>query len=546
MSRPQAMNTLHATRHLATTSGLLDKLQSRHVNGINEGHTLAGLRATKPERPTGIPVLAKDRRSGKPSKLSLLTTGLGRRGVAERGVSDSVALLQSQTCSDRENGGQTDDLAPQHQLNQTADVSHVLRRRLQHRGNTSHRATTPATARQATGATKRGKQAKKTMKSSAKSGRTFVNTTVRTMQSTAQTVSKTAIAIKTAVAASASAALSAPILLAAVALLMLLSLLLWFIPTVAASSENTCASSVVQVPDETRAWVSQAAQTSGLNADFIAAIMKQESGFNPDAYASDSNGGTWGLLQMNRSVWRAVHPDGADQTPPEGITDPMTHAHYGGVYLKNRLEGVKQLKAAHPNMAFAQLNDLEALVVAHNAGEGNLMKYPNIPATTKQYLESIRPTISTSGSCSTTAGATTGTLTPPLVMDGNHVNVAATGTPVAQITTYSAGQCTWWAAARRLQINKPVDGHMGDGWMWAGSAQKFGYPTGGTVQLGDVASFAKGYLGASSEYGHVAIVEEIHEDGSIVISESGSGHPYAWLRTLTKEQVNNPNITFIH
>ena len=51
-----------------------------------------------------------------------------------------------------------------------------------------------------------------------------------------------------------------------------------------------------------------------------------------------------GLLQMNRSVWRGVHPDGADQTPPEGITDPMVHAHYGGMYLKNRLEGVKQLK----------------------------------------------------------------------------------------------------------------------------------------------------------------------------------------------------------
>lgn len=305
---------------------------------------------------------------------------------------------------------------------------------------------------------------------------------------------------------------------------------------------------MIEVPDEAEPWVSEAARSSGLGADFIAALMEQESGFRPDAYADDSNGGTWGLLQMNRSVWRGVHPDGADQTPPEGITDPMVHAHYGGMYLKNRLEGVKQLKAAHPDMPFAKLDDLTALVIAHNAGEGNLMKYPDIPSITKRYLDNVRPAIDMGGGCSATAGRTIGKLAPPLAMQPGtlNVDVAATGTPVGRITTYATGQCTWWAAARRLQIGKPVDGYMGDGWMWASSARKLGYPTGGDIQLGDVASFTKGYLGASTDYGHVAIVEEIKDNGSIVISESGGGIPYAWLRTLTKEQANNPNITYIH
>ena len=152
------------------------------------------------------------------------------------------------------------------------------------------------------------------------------------------------------------------------------------------------------------------------------------------------------------------------------------------------------------------------------------------------------------GGCSATAGRTIGKLAPPLAMQPGtlNVDVAATGTPVGRITTYATGQCTWWAAARRLQIGKPVDGYMGDGWMWASSARKLGYPTGGDIQLGDVASFTQGYLGASTDYGHVAIVEEIKDNGSIVISESGGGIPYAWLRTLTKEQANNPNITYIH
>lgn len=199
-------------------------------------------------------------------------------------------------------------------------------------------------------------------------------------------------------------------------------------------------------------------------------------------------------------------------------------------------------------MPFAKLDDLTALVIAHNAGEGNLMKYPDIPSITKRYLDNVRPAIDMGGGCSATAGRTIGKLAPPLAMQPGtlNVDVAATGTPVGRITTYATGQCTWWAAARRLQIGKPVDGYMGDGWMWASSARKLGYPTGGDIQLGDVASFTKGYLGASTDYGHVAIVEEIKDNGSIVISESGGGIPYAWLRTLTKEQANNPNITYIH
>ena len=39
---------------------------------------------------------------------------------------------------------------------------------------------------------------------------------------------------------------------------------------------------------------------------------------------------------------------------------------------------------------------------------------------------------------------------------------------------------------------------------------------------------------------------EIKDDGSIVVSDSGGGLPYAWLRTLTTDQANNPSITYIH
>ncbi|MCB5603777.1 CHAP domain-containing protein [Bifidobacterium breve] len=453
-------------------------------------------------------------------------------------------MLESQSAQ-METSEDDDLLSPVVPASRIRDgVTGIIRTRHAARGSTA-RATAGRTA---SVRAKRTRRSGKTMRSGVQGAESVARASTQVARQVTQTVSRTMAAVKAGVAASASAAVSVPFLLGAAAVLMVFSLLLWFIPTVAVGDDGGCEASVIEVPDEAKPWVSEAARSSGLSADFIAAIMKQESGFRSDAYADDSNGGTWGLLQMNRSVWRGVHPDGTDRTPPEGITDPMVHAHYGGMYLKNRLEGVKQLKAAHPGMPFAELDDLTALVIAHNAGEGNLMRYPDIPNTTKRYLDNVKPAIDVGVGCSATAGRTIGKLTPPLVMQPGtlNVDVAATGTPVGKITTYATGQCTWWAAARRLQIGKPVDGYMGDGWMWASSARKFGYPTGGGIQLGDVASFAKGYLGASADYGHVAIVEEIKDDGSIVVSESGGGLPYAWLRTLTKEQANNPSITYIH
>ncbi|MBS5011779.1 CHAP domain-containing protein [Bifidobacterium longum] len=464
--------------------------------------------------------------------------------AAERGIDMAWSVLESQPAQEEEDSEENNP-QPTAVAGRIGEGLNGVPRRKSATGGTMARV---AAGRRVSAHARRARRSGKAARSGGRRARSAAKASTQAARQAIRMVARTAMAVKAGITAAASTTVGVPILLGAVAVLMIVSLLLWFIPTVAAGDGGGCEAGVIEVPDEAKPWVSEAARSSGLGADFIAALMEQESGFRPDAYADDSNGGTWGLLQMNRSVWRGVHPDGADQTPPEGITDPMVHAHYGGMYLKNRLEGVKQLKAAHPDMPFAKLDDLTALVIAHNAGEGNLMKYPDIPSITKRYLDNVRPAIDMGGGCSATAGRTIGKLAPPLAMQPGtlNVDVAATGTPVGRITTYATGQCTWWAAARRLQIGKPVDGYMGDGWMWASSARKLGYPTGGDIQLGDVASFTKGYLGASTDYGHVAIVEEIKDNGSIVISESGGGIPYAWLRTLTKEQANNPNITYIH
>ncbi|OYO21476.1 hypothetical protein CGZ93_10380 [Enemella dayhoffiae] len=158
----------------------------------------------------------------------------------------------------------------------------------------------------------------------------------------------------------------------------------------AAPPAGTCGVGALEVPERARPWMQKAAQVSGLPEGYLAAIAKQESSFDPNNFTNDSNGGTWGLFQINRAEWSRFFPTGDNPGgTPHGITDPMIHAEVGGRYLKDRLENVRRMQAKNPSAAYAKISDLDALVIAHNAGEGNLQKYPAIPSITKGYLENM-------------------------------------------------------------------------------------------------------------------------------------------------------------
>ena len=88
---------------------------------------------------------------------------------------------------------------------------------------------------------------------------------------------------------------------------------------------------------------------------------------------------------------------------------------------------------------------------------------------------------------------------------------------------YPYGQCTWWAYKRRTELGLPVGSHFGNGGDWATSASRLGYWVDNTPLVGDIVSFKPGQQGVDATYGHVAIVEQVHEDGSITISEANVG-----------------------
>lgn len=163
---------------------------------------------------------------------------------------------------------------------------------------------------------------------------------------------------------------------------------------IATASSGSSIAADAPVPAQVRGWVDEVRSTCpDLPASWVAAVMDQESGFRPDAYAEDSNGGTWGLFQLNAGIWQTHygHPWSADLNGNGvwDVKDPDIHATVAGTYLCARLAGVRQVRAAHPDWASSTIPVLDALIIAHNAGESRLRTYPDIPAVTRAFITDV-------------------------------------------------------------------------------------------------------------------------------------------------------------
>jgi surface antigen len=106
---------------------------------------------------------------------------------------------------------------------------------------------------------------------------------------------------------------------------------------------------------------------------------------------------------------------------------------------------------------------------------------------------------------------------------------------------YAYGNCTWYAYERREQLGMPVGSFWGNGGSWAYSARAAGYVVNSTPSFGAV-------LVQAGSPGHVAIVESVNADGSIVISEMNNaeygGFNIINNRTISAGEV--PLYQYIH
>src|SRR5665647_702206 len=193
------------------------------------------------------------------------------------------------------------------------------------------------------------------------------------------------------------------------------------------------------VPADAREWVAATvAACPELPEAWVAAVMAQESGFRPDAHADDSNGGTWGLFQLNASVWAGAygHPWSADLNGNEvwDVREGDIHASVAGEYLCRRLDGVRAIRAEHPDWASSALPVLDALIIAHNAGESRLRTYPTIPAVTAEFIANVDERVAAWSSVPTAADAPepsldalAGSTNHPVPADTSPLRSAGTG-----------------------------------------------------------------------------------------------------------------------
>lgn len=82
--------------------------------------------------------------------------------------------------------------------------------------------------------------------------------------------------------------------------------------------------------------------------------------------------------------------------------------------------------------------------------------------------------------------------------------------------SYPQGQCTWYVYNRAYQLGIKFDSYMGNGGDWASKA---GYSVSHEPKLHTALSFVQGQASSDPTYGHVAFVEQVKDDGSILISE---------------------------
>ncbi|RBP98817.1 lytic transglycosylase domain-containing protein [Bifidobacterium xylocopae] len=257
----------------------------------------------------------------------------------------------------------------------------------------------------------------------------------------------------------------------------------------------------------------------------IAAQIEAESNWNPKA---GSGAGAQGIAQFMPATW-ATHGKDGDGDGKADIWNPHDAIWSQGNYMCELAGQVDSAKGS----GRLQGDTLQLTLAAYNAGIGAVLSHGGIPpyTETQNYVKRIlglipKYTAATGGG----GGATAGKLSPGLKMkaDGVHVDVAAMGIQYTWYgggSGYQPGQCTWWAANRRANIGHPVTAHMGNGGAWANTARSMGWPVGHEPRLGAAMSISPGLLGSDPSYGHVAVVEQINPDGSIVISESGVTMP---------------------
>lgn len=168
-------------------------------------------------------------------------------------------------------------------------------------------------------------------------------------------------------------------------------------------------------------------------------------------------------------------------------------------------------------------------------------KLEKLEKDSRKWYEVFKGTIESDGSSSGNAIAGSLDIAPGAVAMEipNGYSIDKEITKEGYITqSYPYGECTWYVFNRAKEFGIQFDPYMGNGQDWA---HKSGYEVTNTPTKYSAVSFQGRQAGGHPTYGHVAFVEDVKDDGSILISEcnfvkSGQGTGITNYRVFIADQ----------
>ena len=330
-----------------------------------------------------------------------------------------------------------------------------------------------------------------------------------------------------------------------------------------------------KIPNDWEQYVVWASKVSGVPTSWIAAQIEAESGWDPTLGANSA--GASGLTQFIPSTW-ATYGHGGSPNDPQAAIRAM------GEYLRDLRAQLKPVIDAHPDVPAVEL-----IMAGYNAGPGAVQNYDGVPpySETQTYLSRIRGLASIYSKTygSEVGGKSDGSVETgevPYTDDTANVTGNQVGGNNCSPQSYSGGKVSGtddYPWANQVEAPNPVTGMyyvnctdfalwrlnqqvgatdpnspkytngnfasvpLGNGGEWATAWRAKGWPADNTPEVGAMAHFAPGAVGASQQYGHIAVVQAVNDDGTVTIEEYNGATPYKYsTRTVPADQVT----TYLH
>lgn len=109
---------------------------------------------------------------------------------------------------------------------------------------------------------------------------------------------------------------------------------------------------------------------------------------------------------------------------------------------------------------------------------------------------------------------------------------APAGSTSGGLNRFFYGQCTYWANMRYHELTGKWVPWLGNAWQWEAGAEEYGWIVSATPRLHSIIVLQPGVQGAGW-YGHVAIVEQINANGSVLTSNWNWAGGWATLSYVT-------------